>query len=580
MSANRHEPYDELISASLTGDLTAEERPRLDAHLDGCADCRATLAAFADQRRIVAGLRHVAPPRDLAARVRAGIEGGSPVGLPWWRRPAVVFAGIGGGLAAVAGALLALVLLNGTPEAPQVGNASPTPSAPVSTPSPPPPSADAPAPTATPVEATPSAAPTVAATPSATPIPASPEPDLLLALTGELDNQVITVRSDADTTLMEVDLPASGPPIAAELSPDGQWLAHIVEVGQSGLNEGRATRVAEPGAAVDEDAPPPVDSDTPVGRSIALGQSVAGSPFLEQLFWSESGRYLAYTLADGEADTTDVWIFEPATGERYQLTDVGAAYAGSWVPGSQAGDLLWVSVAGEEPKSYLQLFGDGERPESADPSAGDVSTADAFQPMVSPNGSFVIFWTGRMAKSGAEWTFAEGGRPWLAENRPSGDAGYSFQGPRELFTDLTIGREAFTSAAIAWGRDSDALAVWETRWTGISQDPAGGEYPDPARVYFGYASDPRHLTRTHAIDLADIPAEAYVVDVKVPATGRHLVVTAAYPRAGELDPPRADLLLITRNTGDVPDVVEPLEDDEAGWYGPAAIDDVYVSGAP
>ena len=54
MSMNRHEDWEELVSASLTDDLGTEERARLDAHLDGCAACRATLAAFADQRRMVA----------------------------------------------------------------------------------------------------------------------------------------------------------------------------------------------------------------------------------------------------------------------------------------------------------------------------------------------------------------------------------------------------------------------------------------------------------------------------------------------------------------------------------------------
>ena len=56
MTQSRHEPFEELISASLRhGDLTPEERDRLNRHLDTCADCRDTLAAFADQRRIVAG---------------------------------------------------------------------------------------------------------------------------------------------------------------------------------------------------------------------------------------------------------------------------------------------------------------------------------------------------------------------------------------------------------------------------------------------------------------------------------------------------------------------------------------------
>nr|MBA2264827.1 zf-HC2 domain-containing protein [Chloroflexota bacterium] len=76
MTMNRHESFEELISASLNGDLTDLERQRLDTHLDSCEQCSATLAAFADQRRIIAGVRHVAPPRDLGARVRTGIERG------------------------------------------------------------------------------------------------------------------------------------------------------------------------------------------------------------------------------------------------------------------------------------------------------------------------------------------------------------------------------------------------------------------------------------------------------------------------------------------------------------------------
>src|SRR5688572_27084454 len=111
MTMNRHEPFEELISASLHGDLSPDERRRLDAHLDACDQCRGTLAAFADERRMIAGLRHVAPPCDLGARVRAGIEYES---VPWWRKPTTIFTAVGGTLAAVAGALLALVVLNGT----------------------------------------------------------------------------------------------------------------------------------------------------------------------------------------------------------------------------------------------------------------------------------------------------------------------------------------------------------------------------------------------------------------------------------------------------------------------------------
>ena len=233
MTMNRHEPFEELISASLHGDLTADERRRLDAHLDACDQCRGTLAAFAEERRMIAGLRHVAPPRDLGARVRAGIEYAS---VPWWRKPTTIFTAVGGTLAAVAGALLALVVLNGTPSDPQVGQTSPTPTAGsrlavgngctrrdrrrrprrsrrrrllrrARRPAPPP---------------TPD--------PDATPNPiaqSSPEPDLYVAMSGPADNQAMTVVEPASSepVVEPADTPL-GPPIAAELSPDGGWLAY------------------------------------------------------------------------------------------------------------------------------------------------------------------------------------------------------------------------------------------------------------------------------------------------------------------------------------------------------------------
>ena len=61
---------DELISVSLTGDLTDAERVELDAHLVRCETCRATLAAFTAERRILSGLPVADPPRDLSARGR------------------------------------------------------------------------------------------------------------------------------------------------------------------------------------------------------------------------------------------------------------------------------------------------------------------------------------------------------------------------------------------------------------------------------------------------------------------------------------------------------------------------------
>lgn len=572
----RHEFYEELISASLSGDVSDAERLQLDAHLERCEACRATVAAFGEQRRIVAGMRHVGPPRDLAARVRTGIERGAFAAQPWWRRPAVFFAGVGGGLAAIAGALLAIVLLNGAP-GPQVGQATPTPGATsVATAAPSPTVEPFPtAPVATPV---PTAVPTASPpppdpTPSPTPIP-SPEPDLYLAFTGPHDNLALTVREgSSDETLMELDTP-SGPPVAAELSPDGQWLAYITGVGQSGRNELRATRVSEGGPSEDPDARPPVDSSIEVGQTVILGESLAGSPFLEHLFWSPtSDMSLAYTLAEPDEGTIDVWVFDPASGERRRVTDVGNAYAGSWVPGDGGSPRLWISIAADEPVSHLQEIhegadaGDGS---PVDPAENPVATAErVFQPLLSPNGSLAIYWSGRMSPSGDEWAFVSAGQPYLSEHT----AAFTFDNERPVFSDLFVDSDAFTSAAIAWGRDGDAYAIWNAQWSGLPQAGDGeAPYPDPGRVYFGRATDAPGLTRAHAIDLGDIPEGSSVVDVKISPTGEHLVITALRPVGGVMEAPRADLLLVERNTGDEPDAVRVIRSADDGWFGPAGFD--------
>jgi hypothetical protein len=566
MSMDRHEPFEELISASLHGDLTADERERLDRHLDTCDRCRATLAAFADQRRIMSGLRHVPPPRDLEARIRTAIETGSRVGLPWWRRPQVLFAGMGGGLAVVAGAVLAIVLLNGSPNSPPVGEASPTAS-PVAVPS------ATTNPTLPPASAGPSAPSSVAASPTEMPIP-SPEPDVFLALTGPVEQPQFAVENPDGDQLAEVD-PPTGEPIAAELSPDGQWLAYITNVGQKGTIEVRATRIAGAEPSHNGETPPPIDSPVAVGDTVVLGEGQAGSPFLEHLFWSPESRYLAYTLADMEGGGTDAWIFQPQTGEPAQLTTTGTAYAASWAEGGAGTSFLWVSAAGDLPQSYLIPFHD----DSTDIVPGDPAdrpfahAEHVFQPLVSPNGAYVIYWDGVMVEGEAGWTFSQGGQPWLANNVDDGQGGYEFTDSRELFRDLSVGREGFTDAAITWGADGDAYAVWHAVWTGVPQS-SDSRYPDANRVYFGHASDPDGLVADHALDAADVPEGGIIVDVKVSPTGRHLVITARQPTGGVGEGPRADLLLVTRNLGGAADEVQQLGSAADGWFGPAAFDEL------
>ena len=594
MTMNRHEPFEELISGSLTGDLTDAERERLDAHLDTCAACRATLAAFADQRRIVSGLRHIAPPRDLGARVRAGVEHRGFRVVPWWRRPAVMFGGVGGGLAAIAGVLLALVLLNGPTDDAEIGAATATPSptavAVIPSPSPEPepepeatlpPILPTPEPNASPVESSiPSPPASVEPSPTTTPVPASPEPDVFLALTGEIDNLNLTVQepvpsgeSPEPIAQLEVVEAPNGPPIAAELSPDGQWLAYIVELGQSGMNEVRAARVA---VAAGEEPP------SEIGDVTILGRSIAGTPFLERLAWSSDGSRLAYTLADPEADgATDVWIFDPDAGEPARLTDVGNAFAAGWIPArdSDEASRLWVSTAAEEPSSQVVELPAGEEIATVDPAEAAIHEArGVFLPTLSPDGRLAIYWSGRMTPAGGQgWIMSQEGEPYLAQHDVR-DETYEFDNERPLFSDLRVEEEGFASAAISWGSDGDAYAIWDAEWTGDSQGPEDSPYPDPLRVYFGHATDARGLTRNHAIDKSDLPENGSVVDVKVSPTGQHLLVTVRYPVAGDLSAPRADLLLIKRNRGDVPDDVVNIGVNDEGWSGPAAFDEVDAAG--
>ena len=539
MTMNRHEPFEELISASLNGDLTADERRRLDAHLDGCPQCRDTLAAFSDQRRIIAGLRHVAPPRDLGARVRAGVESAS---IPWWRKPTTIFTAVGGTLAAVAGALLALVVLNGNPSDPNVGQASPTPvestrassatTAPAATTSPVPtlPPPESPAPGETP-------APPPTPDPEATPNPialSSPEPDLYVAMTGPADNQAMTVVEPgvSEPIVEPADTPL-GPPIAAELSPDGGWLAMVTERGLSGMNDVRVSRVGEAIQPDDASATPIPEPEIGISETVVLGESVAGSPFLERLAWAPDGSALAYTLADPTGGGTDVWIFDRASGELWQLTDTGDAYVGSWVTvadGEVSAPHCGSAVPREPSRatSSCQTADSGERAERVDPAEDALRSAEhVFQPLVSPNGGLAIYWDGQMERSGDEWLFMTGGAPWLAEQHLDGAADEDpFRSERLLFSDVVVEQDGFTSAAIAWGLDGDSYAVWNAAWTGVPQSAEGEAlYPAPDRVYFGKASDPRGLTRVHAIDRAVLPSEGSVVDVKVSPTGRHLVVT-------------------------------------------------------
>ena len=518
---------DELISASLTGELTDRERLELDAHLVRCETCRATLAAFTAERRILSGMPVAEPPRDLSARVRTGIESGS--GRRWWQRPGSLIA-VGASLATVAAAVLAVVIFGKFNFAP-IGNSSNSPVASVSL---------APGPSA--VETSPASA-------APTPIPAfalGPGELGYLSLTGApLEASRLSFINDATGDTIEAGSP-SGPPIAAALSPNGQWLAFITQKGESGANEVWALHLTDGGVQ-------------------SLGCS-SSAPFTDRLAWSPDSQFLAYTLVGIDlgpdagcqtpSDGADAWVFETATAKAKNLTDAGNAYAASFMEG--------------EPLELAVSYADGQpRTRGVSPVTGEQNEQDladnVFMPLFAPDGNRAIFWSGTMTNNGGSWHFSLGGMPQLSGLlRGAGSA--NPWGGSPLFADLTpVGGEAFTSGSFAWGPDSDLIAFWDGAWTGAPQS-ADGLYPSQQDVYVGRVSTGL-LSQASLADRILAPEVAWIVAIAFAPDGSAVAETIGLPSAGIGDPPSANLEILSLDGGAPREIgggVEPPP-----WDGPA-----------
>ena len=492
---------DELISASLSGDLTDAERLELDDHLLTCRSCCDTLAAFADERRLISGLHHVPAPSDLSARVRSGIEAGRLGSIPWWRRPGGVVA-VGATLATVTAALLAIAVIGNLRPAP-VGHATPSPSASV----------------------VPSAS--VAASPSPS-VEATPTPERAIALgPGELgylslsgaslEAGHLTFNNDATGASLSLGT-VSGPPIAAALSPDGHWLAYITQKGETGANEVWVAHLTD--AAV-----------------VRLGCS-AEAPFTDRLAWSPDGSYMAYTLVSIDlgptsgcppsvtaVGRTDAWFFDVGTGERTKITGDGNAFAASFLPNEH----LLISWAAETPWSE-------EVPLKADATPAPIN--GVFLPLISSDGNRAMFWSGTMASSNGQWQFSRGGMPQLSDDfRSAGPASPWIGTP--LFKDLTpVGGEAFAYGSFEWATATGRIAFWNGAWTGPPQS-ADGTYPSQQDVCIGSSTS---LLSAPACSLG-LAGKGRIVDVTLSPSG-DVAVTVGLPSAGIGDPPSATLTVI------------------------------------
>lgn len=91
------EDYTELISASLDGELTPEERSRLDAHLSRCPDCRALMDELTDMEARLQELSEE-PPAGFTDRVMEAVRREARPArrrVPYWKKllpAAAVFA--------------------------------------------------------------------------------------------------------------------------------------------------------------------------------------------------------------------------------------------------------------------------------------------------------------------------------------------------------------------------------------------------------------------------------------------------------------------------------------------------------
>jgi hypothetical protein len=539
MTLRRGEHPDELMSAAISGDLTDDEQARLDAHLATCETCRDTMAAWSEQRRLVANLRQASVPRDLGPRIRAGIESGA-FAVPWWRRTGLLV-GVGATLATAAAAVVAVAVISNLLPGPQVASTG-SPSATGS------------------VAISPQVSPTESAPKTPRPSPSGPAiaqeaiPPYYLAYAGPSDELALTLH-DGEQGTTEQELPTpQGQPIRAALSPDGRWLAYITPVGQKGTNRYSVVNVQD-------------GSQTDLGESSAVG-----SPFTNALFWSPDSRYLTYARADVEADSgTDVWAFDSTDSRVRRLTTRGNVVAAGWRSARSGDARAWITVAQADPISY-------ELPDLTTWSgpvndlAGLTWLTGVFQPVWNADGNAAIFWRGTVNVSAqAGYEFEQGGAPYIARNVGKFPAN-AFDAATLLFTDVSIGRDAFSSAAITWEAGAgDAYAVWDARWSGTPQSSGGSPYPDENRIYFSHASDERNILAGHALDAGDIPEGAYVASVAIaPVDADYLAVTIGYPTPGDLAVPQGETLLIKRNTGSVADeLVRTFRGDQQGWYGPA-----------
>jgi hypothetical protein len=74
VSADRHQPFLDLLTARMDGELDATGVAKLDDHLAACPSCRAVAHEYEVDRERMRAIRPAEPPRDLWARTSAALD--------------------------------------------------------------------------------------------------------------------------------------------------------------------------------------------------------------------------------------------------------------------------------------------------------------------------------------------------------------------------------------------------------------------------------------------------------------------------------------------------------------------------
>ena len=512
MTAGKSGHPDELVSAAVSGDLTAAERARLEAHLASCPRCQEALAAQTEARRLLSLAARPEAPANLGARIQTAVASGSGGG-PRLRR-------VGAAVATVAAAIVLFAVFRQTVELP---GASQEPSA--------------------------SAGPSGSAQPSNQPSPNPTEPAIeaflapgdigyLLVGGGGLADYTLTFVNARTGDQLPLDAP-SGEVLTTALSPDGGWLAYASALGESGMNEIRVASLT-------------------TGDSYHLG-CTAPRPYADRLAWSPDSWLLGYTLVAGGAGgapegcailepgnpgASDAWLFGTGDGISHGLTTSGEAYAASFEPG-----------IGVEGQSSLAISHLAEQPWSDRWDLNGLATGTAvarvdglFMPLLGPPYPLALFYRPVLAATGADngWDLQGGGIPLIGSGTWVGDT-LPFSGVPTI--DPGTAGSSLTPWQVAWSADGDTYIVWAPNWS---------------TVFIGHASQ---VGAEHAQEFG-IPLEngAWIVGAALSPDGTAGTVTMGWPRAGIGGPPHSVLFFLDLTTGTV--TAGSTGGEGPGWFSP------------